>query len=211
MDNVTFTALPSVTPDRPLGKIASALAKAQLEIEGAKRDSENPYFKSQYADLAAVWDACHKHLNAKDIAIVQTLKGGDGSVTVETKLIHSSGEWIDSTITLRPKTNDPQGIGSAITYARRYALAAITGVCPVDDDANFTSGKTSAKRLDIQSTTLQEIDALKNTLKITLDDLNEIAKKTYGTSVNELTDSEGKSLVTTLKRRVEAKAIAKRV
>lgn len=127
-----------------IGKIAEALAKAQMEIVGATKDSENPFFKSKYSDLASVWDACHKQINAQGIGIVQLFRKSE-DIVVDTLLIHSSGEWLRSTLEMKPKVSDPQGKGSAATYARRYALAAITGVCPVDDDGEASMGRPATQ------------------------------------------------------------------
>jgi hypothetical protein len=125
-----------------IGKLAEALAKAQGSIEGAKKDQSNPYFKSRYADLSSVWDACRKPLSDNGLAIVQTTFGADpDTVTVETLLTHASGEWIKSCLSMRPTKADPQGIGSCLTYARRYSLAAMVGVAPEDDDGNAASQK----------------------------------------------------------------------
>jgi hypothetical protein len=141
-ENVITESVPAA---QPLGSLAAALAAAQGEIEGAKKDSENPFFKSSYADLASVWDACRAPLVKNGLAIIQLVKGGPDTVTIETILAHKSGERIGSELTLRPKATDPQGIGSAITYGRRYALAAMVGVCPVDDDGEAAMGRTAPK------------------------------------------------------------------
>jgi len=123
-----------------IGKLAEALAKAQGEIQGAAKDQVNPHFRSKYADLASVWEACRKALSNNGLAVVQTMHGDDpDKVVVETLLTHSSGEWIKGTLTMRPAKSDPQGIGSCITYARRYSLAAMVGVAPEDDDGNAAS------------------------------------------------------------------------
>lgn len=125
-----------------IGALASALAKAQEHIDGAKKDSKNPFFKSQYADLSSVWDACHKHLSANGLSVVQTSEDTPtGKVVINTFLLHSSGEWIRSTLSVPTKANDPQAVGSALTYARRYALSAMVGVCPIDDDAELAQGR----------------------------------------------------------------------
>jgi len=122
-----------------IADLAAALAKAQASIKGALKSSENPFFKSKYADLSAVWEACREPLTKNGLAISQHA-GGDGTtVQVETVLLHSSGQWISSTLTMRPTKSDPQAFGSAITYARRYALAAIVGVVTEDDDGNAAS------------------------------------------------------------------------
>jgi len=127
-----------------IAALAAALAKAQGQLESAKRDSENPFYRSRYADLASVWDACRKALSANGLAVVQTTKTGEAGTLLVTTLAHSSGEWIRGEYPLHPMrqvqkegwvpSDDPQAIGSALTYARRYALAAIVGVAPDDDD-----------------------------------------------------------------------------
>lgn len=124
-----------------IGELAKALATAQGVIQGAKKDSENPFFKSKYADLASVWDACRPALSANGLAVIQTTEAEDenGSIPVETMLAHSSGEWICGLLKVRPMKDDPQAMGSALTYARRYALAAMVGVAPEDDDGNAGS------------------------------------------------------------------------
>lgn len=128
-----------------INELASALSKAQGQIKGAIKDTSNPFFKSKYADLASVWDACREPLSGNGLSVMQTTIGDDPTkVTVVTTLAHTSGQWIQGQLTLMPAKADPQGIGSAITYARRYALAAIVGVAPDDDDGNAASGKSDA-------------------------------------------------------------------
>ena len=119
-----------------INELATALTKVQAKLEGAKMDGSNPFFKSKYATLASVWDACRKPLSDNGLSVVQTCSVGDnGGLVVDTTLLHSSGQWISGELAVNPTKNDPQGVGSAITYARRYGLAAIVGICPEDDDA----------------------------------------------------------------------------
>lgn len=125
-----------------IGKLAEALAKAQGQMNNAAKDSDNPFFKSKYADLAAVWDACRWPLSSNGLSVAQPITTSDaGVVTVETILMHLSGEWISSSLSIKPVKQDPQGVGSAITYARRFALGALVGVSAADDDGNEASGK----------------------------------------------------------------------
>lgn len=124
-----------------INELATALAKAQGKITGALKDSANPFFKSKYADLASVWDACRAALSENGLAVVQQTESDEQGVLVITTLAHSSGQWMRSTLRLLPKDSSPQGMGSAITYGRRYALAAVVGVAQVDDDGNAASGK----------------------------------------------------------------------
>lgn len=127
-----------------INELASALAKAQGKITGALKDASNPFFKSKYADLASCWDACRTQLSENNLAVIQTNGQTDGScVEIITTLAHSSGQWIRGRLRMMPKDATPQGIGSAQTYARRYALAAIVGLAQIDDDAEAAHGRTS--------------------------------------------------------------------
>ena len=116
-----------------IGKLAEALAQAQAEMEGAAKDSTNPHFRSKYADLASIRDAC-RPLAKYGIAHLQPTRADGPHVTVTTLLLHSSGEWIAEDLTLTAGQNTPQAVGSAITYGRRYGLAAMVGIAPEDDD-----------------------------------------------------------------------------
>lgn len=116
-------------------EIAAALSRAQAVMAGAKRDSTNPAYRSKYADLASVWEACREALTKNGIAVVQmTRVSNDDEVIVETRLLHSSGEWIEGELSVPVTKADAHGYGSALTYARRYSLAAAVGVAPEDDD-----------------------------------------------------------------------------
>ncbi len=118
-------------------ELAKALSKAQGHIQHAARANENPFFKSKYADLASVTDACRKALVEHGLAVLHGVDSDDGAVVrVTCRLVHESGEWVESALALRPAKADPQSIGSAITYARRYTLAAMVGVATEDDDGN---------------------------------------------------------------------------
>ena len=129
-----------------IGTLALALAKAQGQIRGAIKDSENPFFKSNYADLEAVWAACREPLSKNELAVVQTTSGDEGKVVVHTTLIHSSGQWIRGTLSVTPDKPTSQAVGSCLSYLRRYALAAMVGVYQVDDDGNAASGKEPEAR-----------------------------------------------------------------
>lgn len=118
-----------------IGKLAKALAAAQGDIQSAKKDKSNPFFKSKYADLASVWAACREQLSKNEIAVIQAPCVVDGVFGINTRLIHSSGEEAGSFMPVSASiTAKAQEMGSAITYARRYALSAMVGVAPDDDD-----------------------------------------------------------------------------
>lgn len=120
-------------------EIFSALSKAQSELQGAIKDSSNPFFKSNYADLASVWGVLQLPLAKNGLCVVQTTEEHPDGVLLETTLGHTSGQWISSKLFMRPVKNDPQSVGSCLTYARRYSLAALCGVIAIDDDGNAAS------------------------------------------------------------------------
>lgn len=125
----------------------AALAKAQGEIKGAVKDADNPFFKSKYADLASVWDACREPLSKNGLSVIQTTEFiPELGICVATTLGHLSGQWVRGLLPIMAAKTDPQGIGSAISYARRYALAAIVGVFQVDDDAETAMNRGSAQK-----------------------------------------------------------------
>jgi hypothetical protein len=120
-------------------ELAPALVKAQAEIKAALKDSTNPHFRSKYADLSSVVDAVKAPLLKHGIAFLQGVHDAENGVAVETVLLHSSGEWISSTLRIPASKQDAQGYGSAITYGRRYGLQAMCGVPAEDDDGNAAS------------------------------------------------------------------------
>ena len=133
-------------------KLSAALVKAQAEMSGAVKDSANPFFKSRYADLESVIKAIKEPFAKYGLAYTQFPVNDDKGVGVVTRLIHESGEWLECSYTLplgfvkkdgvvEPRL-DPQSAGSAITYARRYALQAMAGIPAVDDDAEMAMGRT---------------------------------------------------------------------
>lgn len=120
-------------------EFAEALVRAQGSIEGAKKGKRNPGFNSKYADLSACWDACRDALQENGIAVLQfPAPSPEGYVAIRTALIcGKTGETISEVfnVPLKDKTN-AQALGSAVTYGRRYALCAVIGICPEDDDGN---------------------------------------------------------------------------
>lgn len=123
-----------------ISNIAPALLKAQKSIKFAVKDAKNPHFKSSYADLGSVIDAIKAPLNDNGILFMQTPSpSAPGTLSLTTRLVHESGEWIEDTATMPLPKADPQGFGSAMTYCRRYALAAVVGVYQDDDDGNHAS------------------------------------------------------------------------
>jgi len=131
---------------KPRKQICGALVKAQKGFGPALKSSQNPHFKSRYADLSACVEAVVEALNNNGIALTQHTHHAEGGVCVETILIHESGEDLSFGKLFVPSSkNDAQGYGSALTYARRYSLMAACGLAPEDDDGNAAS--SSAPRI----------------------------------------------------------------
>lgn len=120
-------------------ELATALAKAQAMMKPALKDSTNPHFKSKYADLTSIWEACRDALTKNGLSVAQVTEFDGDLCWIKTILLHSSGEVLEGRYPLRPVQNTPQGMGSAISYARRYALAAMVGVVADDDDGQAAS------------------------------------------------------------------------
>lgn len=128
-----------------INELATALSKAQGEMQTAIKDKLNPFFKSMYADLGSVWDVARPVLSKNGLAVVQTTEMNGNEIIMVTTLIHSSGQWMKSFLPLILSKRDSQGIGAAITYLRRYSLSAIVGVvCDDDDDGETACGRGKA-------------------------------------------------------------------
>lgn len=118
-----------------VGELYSSLAKAQLEMEVAKTDSINPFFKSKYSDLAGIVKASRPYLSKNGLAVIQrVLPDSKGQLCLYTRLCHCSGQWMESYMPITPPKSDVQAIGSYITYLRRYNYASIVGVVASDED-----------------------------------------------------------------------------
>lgn len=122
-------------------EVSAALVKAQRAFGPALKSSTNPHFKSKYADLSACVEAVIDALHANGIALIQRNIACDSGVCIETVFVHESGETLSSgPLHVPAQKQDPQGYGSALTYARRYSLMAACGIAPEDDDGNAATG-----------------------------------------------------------------------
>lgn len=137
--------------------LAAALSKAQGSMGGASKDSKNPFYKTTYADLSAVVEAVKSPFSENGLSYCQFPFFADGRVGVETILMHSSGEWMSSELTFPVTKQDAQSVGSAVTYARRYALQAIAGVPSEDDDGNSASQKSDKQHQSMPATNHSKI------------------------------------------------------
>ena len=142
-----------INQSESISNLAESLCNVQSKLTHAKKDSANPFFKSKYADLESVWDACRNLLHSHGLSVTQfpgLYTDHDKSMSLTTILMHDSGEWISQEMSVPVTKADAQGAGSALTYMRRYALAAVVGVVQADDDGNAASSpKPVVKAKDI--------------------------------------------------------------
>lgn len=129
-----------------------ALAKAQQEMGKALKKATNPHFRKQYADLGNVQEACLDAFHANGFAVFQPTGHDDLGMFVKTVLAHDTGETLECRTPLIVDKNNMQGLGSAITYARRYGLLCMSGVAPEDDDGNASVDQSRAAELAVQIT-----------------------------------------------------------
>ena len=133
-----------ITHSESIQKIGAALVKIAAAVENPHKNAQNPHFRSSYADLAEIINTTRHVCAEHGVALVQSPGMSDGLCTVETLMVHESGEWIRGEAASPIHKQDPQGVGSAITYLRRYSLAALLGIAQEDDDGNTASQRRSA-------------------------------------------------------------------
>ena len=142
-----------------INELATALSKAQGEMQAAIKDKVNPFYKSYYADLGSVWDAARPVLSKYGLCVMQTTELVADKTIMVTTLAHTSGQWVKSCLALNPSKNDSQGMGAAITYLRRYSLSAIVGVvCDDDNDGETAVGRGKAQTTPPRVAPRQDVD-----------------------------------------------------
>ena len=220
-----------------IASLAAALAKAQGEMENASKNSQNPHFKSKYADLAEILNTVRPVLSKHGLAVTQFPAFESGTAHVETILTHASGEWMSGTCSAPVQKSDPQGVGSALTYLRRYSLAAVCGLAQEDDDANAASkgpkqaaqapkvapkpahAPTPAPAQPVKHVpaTRSTLDALasyyaNDSAEVMLDDINEmIVRAKPGAprldDVKELSEPQAQWLIKTIEAQLQKEAV----
>ena len=158
-----------------IAELAKALCKAQGEMSGAAKVSNNPFFKSKYADLKEVIKAIKEPFANNGLSYVQFPIEEGGRIGIETILMHESGEYLSNSFTVNLSKQDAQGAGSAITYCRRYGLQAVAGIPSEDDDGNNASQKNEVKAYVLTDTDIGWIEAVKGNAAI----LNQITDQAY--------------------------------
>jgi len=184
-----------------ISELAKALSTFQGKMVAVKKDGINPFFKSKYATLDVIWETIRKPLSDNGLSVAQTMEFQGDTSTLNTTLLHTSGEWIMGAMRLNPVRDDPQGLGSAISYARRYSLSAMLGiVADEDDDANSTS--TPAVKKEIQKNKMITVAQSKTMVAVVKergidkDEAVAYIKKTFNKNrSSELTEAEADKFI----------------
>lgn len=143
-------------------ELVTALSKAQGLIAGAVKDVENKFLKTMYADLASVWEVARKPLSDNGLSVVQSPENSEsGGVKLITRVYHSSGEWMESSIDIPVQKQDSQGYGTTISYARRYSLAAMIGIYSEDDDGQSNNDDGKKPKKDIKKLLVPDGEQMK--------------------------------------------------
>ncbi len=202
------------TQSEQINELATALSKAQGEIIPAVKDNINPHFKSKYADLSSVWNACRGPLSKHGLSIIQTMNEENGKLYLCTTLAHSSGQWIKSSLPILNEKANAQGLGSAITYMRRYSLSAMVGVAPDDDDDGNAASKTSDSNKTARVSYINEKPTISTEQA---NELNGILSECHPDYIKQLWNTLNNSKITSLEQitleiypRLRAAAIKKR-
>ncbi|MDA1581999.1 ERF family protein [Bacillus cereus group sp. TH228LC] len=180
-----------------IAKLAKSLVLFNSEVNKIAKDADNPFFKNNYATLDTIIDEIRPILSKHGLSIMQIPSGDGQNVTLKTLLLHETGEWLESDeLTMKPVKNDPQAVGSCITYARRYSLAAFlslntgedddgngatygkdkpkpkgnSGQAPSKPQGNGGNGKASEKQMKMIHAKIAHISALTKTEKQTIED-----------------------------------------
>ncbi len=180
-----------------INELAAALSKTQGAIGSVAKGLTNPFYKSKYAPLSACWDVIRKPLSDNGLSVTQTTECSPDAVIVVTTLMHNSGQWISSKLSMPPVKNDPQGIGSAITYARRYSLMGIVGIATDDDDddGNAACGRGNVNLKPLPPVEAVELESFVRREKQDADNptikpVESVAEKVFHTDDEKLTNDQ---------------------
>jgi hypothetical protein len=191
-----------------INELATALAKAQAEMKNATLNKVNPHFKSKYADLAAIRDAIVPILAKHGLSIVQGTTAGGAFLVVITRLMHSSGQWLQSDYPITNDTNKPQAMGSALTYARRYSLAAM-GVIAAEEDDDGNAAQENGKVLNgnaNRAINADEFRQLKELIEKTGSDEDKLLAYLKADSLETLTLAQFKTAEAALGKKMTTRA-----
>ena len=190
-----------------INEIAKAMAQAQCEMKPAEKDSINPHFRSKHSSMCAVWDAASPIMK-QGICILQDAVTTEKGISVETMLVHASGQWFQFGPLVIPVSKmDAQACGSAVSYAKRYALCAAVGIVSgdIDDDGEAAMQRTINKETSEMPDriTKEQLDRLLHKLKVTEDEIKSICSFNNVSDLKDLTVLQGTKAITVMEKRRE--------
>jgi len=162
-----------------INEIALAMAKAQGTMKPAAKDAKNPFYNSYYSDISSIWESIRIPLSTNGITVLQDVTNAEKGIAIVTRLCHSSGQWIEfGPLTVPLSKQDAHGIGSAISYAKRYALSAAVGVVSSDedDDGNSAIDRSNPKVKELKNAKIVDLD--NEDSKLNKEQLNDIMEGT---------------------------------
>lgn len=178
-----------------INELAAALAVAQGQMGGAIKGADNPFFKSKYADLGSVIAAVKEPMAENGLSYVQFPFAFEGSVGVTTRLMHSSGQFMESSFSIPAPKNDPHTYGGLVSYCRRFSLQSALGIPAEDDDGNAA---TQAAKATI---TLEQVHSIKAMLELTETDAGKFIKAYNISSVEQMTNDQFKHAIPLLEKK----------
>jgi hypothetical protein len=197
-----------ITTSESLAKISPALVEAEGAIGGALKDASNTHFKSKYATLTAIVSASKAALKDAKIAVIQSPgRIADNSIQMTTRLLHSSGEWIETVMDVPLGKRDPQGMGSTTTYGRRYALAAALNIPVVDDDAEsgMLRGEPAEPAEPVETIDAERAKLISNNLEAVDGNLDAILSHFKVDALVDLTPAQADKVEAQIKAKADAK------
>lgn len=213
-EKMEFIELNGVRITMPCDKLLEALAKMQGILDNAKKESDNPYFKSKYADLATCISTSKKPMADNGLSLSQHCSFDGTSVHCVSVLGHSSGQMMVSTLVILVTKKDAQGIGAAITYARRYALSAIIGLAQEDDDANSAVGEpqnasgeeaqVTAPSSPFSYATEKQVETIRNIATRNRIDIDSILKRYSVANLESLSKEQASNCIGILNNQVKS-------
>jgi len=187
--------------------LAAALAAAQAQMGRAAKSANNPHFKSKYADLSSVMDACMPALTANGLAVTQPVRREDGEMVLYTILHHadSDQEMCDGGMPLIVNKRDMQGLGSALTYARRYGLMAMAGIAADDDDGNAAAAAPPPPKANPPAKmTADQFQAITDLIERTSSDETKLCAYFKVSDLHELTAPQAEQTIAMLTKKLGA-------
>lgn len=201
-ENMSVIDVNGVKMTMPCDKLLEALAKMQGVLDAAKKESKNPYFNSKYADLAQCLQTAKKPMADAGLSVSQHCTFDGVNVHCVSVLGHSSGQMMVSTLSVPVTKKDAQGVGAAITYARRYAMSSIIGLTQADDDAESSVDHDEPVEYDGNYATEKQVGMIKSMLAKSNVPIEKILERYHAANLESLSKEQASNCITILKKQI---------